>query len=68
MEMKPVQSKAATHIGYDPKTRELRIRFKRGREFSYSNVDPTIHSAIVTAPSIGRAISHHLPRSGKPVT
>lgn len=65
IEMKPVKSSAVSHIGYDPETRELRVRFRSGgKDYSYPDISPELNTAILKSDSIGRAVAK-LPKTVK---
>ena len=53
MEHVPVQSTNIRSVGYDPETRTMQVQFSHGGLYSYSNVDPGVHQALVEAPSVG---------------
>lgn len=52
--MQEVQSSTISHIGYEPTSQELRIRFKHGGEYLYKNVTEAEHAALMAAESIGK--------------
>lgn len=61
----PVQSSAVSAVGYDPATNELEIEYAHGDVYRYSLVPPSVHRALLAAPSIGsfvnREIKPHYP-------
>lgn len=55
-----VQSSAMTDVEYDAPTRTLRIRFPDGDWYSYLQVPPEEHLALLAAPSLGRHFAAHI--------
>jgi hypothetical protein len=60
MEMTPVKSSAADAIGYDPKTRKLQVNYRGGRSYTFHDVDPGEHQALMGASSIGAHLNKHI--------
>jgi hypothetical protein len=60
MSMTPVSSSSIQAVGYDEDSRTLHVRFNSGHTYSYSNVDPEEHRALVSAKSIGAHFSKHI--------
>ena len=65
MELQRVQSTNLHSVGYDPATRELRIRFLKageqpGRTYSYENVDPALHKGLLAATRKGKYFHRHI--------
>lgn len=58
--MKAVDSSTISHVGYDPATNELRIRFTRGGEYLYKGVSEEEHAALMGAESIGKHFQAHI--------
>lgn len=56
-QMVPVRSSNIADLGYDPATRELRVRFAKGGLFSYADVPQTEYDALRQASSIGAHFS-----------
>ena len=62
VEMTPVQSSHVWHIGHDPETETLFVRFKpsvkhpAGRLVQYLGVDADTAQRVTTAPSVGQAL------------
>ena len=52
--MEAVKSSTISHVGYDPATNELRIRFTHGGEYLYRGVSPEEHAKLMAAESIGK--------------
>ena len=53
----PVDSSNVEGIGYDADSRVLRVRFRNGSAYRYEDVPPELHAAILSADSVGRAVS-----------
>jgi hypothetical protein len=51
--MQPVKSSNIVSVGYDEPNKNLHIQFKSGGHYSYSDVPPEAHQALVNADSIG---------------
>jgi hypothetical protein len=59
--MKPVSSKAIAAIGYEAKTRTMRVRFNSGPKlYDFPNFDASEHAAFVGAASIGQHYHAHI--------
>lgn len=58
--MQPVNSSSIEAVGYDEPSRTLHVRFNSGTHYSYPNVDPEEHRALVEADSIGAHFSKHI--------
>ncbi len=56
-EMKDVESSQIDKIGYDKETEKLRVQFKNGGFYDYSNVPPEVHRALMAASSVGSFFS-----------
>ena len=52
--MQPVRSSYLREIGYDEETRTLIIGFAGGNTFTYDDVPPETHAAMMGADSIGK--------------
>lgn len=50
MEMTPVSSSNIESVGYDKKTKTLRIRFKDGSLYEYFDVPEHIHQGLLHPP------------------
>jgi hypothetical protein len=66
---KPVTSSSIQAVGYDEPSRTLHVRFNSGATYSYPDVEPEQHRALVEADSIGAHFSKHIrphytPRKG----
>lgn len=59
MERKPVKSSNIKSIGYDAKTRKLEVEFNSG-VYSYDNVSPEKHSALMASESVGGYLHTHI--------
>lgn len=57
VQMVPVRSSNIADLGYDPATRELRVRFAKGGLFSYADVPQEEYDALRQASSIGSYFS-----------
>ena len=55
----PVKSKAASHEGYDPATKTLRIRYASGGLYEATDVEPHQYEALKAAESFGRHLNTH---------
>ena len=61
--MIPVQSSHVWHVGHDPETQTLFVRFKpsvkhpAGRLVQYLGVDADTAQRVITAPSVGQALN-----------
>lgn len=54
VELVPVHSSNLAAVGYDPATGEMQIQFRRrGRLYSYADVPPDVHDALINAGSKG---------------
>jgi KTSC domain len=60
MQLEPVSSSAISHVGYDPETREMRVRFHGGRTYSYPNVPAETHAGFIAADSVGKHFSANI--------
>lgn len=54
MQMIPVRSSAISAIGYDPLTRQMRIRFQSGSTYTFCRVPSEIFAGLRSASSKGR--------------
>lgn len=59
MEMKPVQSSQIASIGHDGQSK-LRVQFRSGGLYEYSDVTPEEFTKLSTAPSIGGHLAKHI--------
>lgn len=62
IKMYPVISSNIVAIGYDEKSRLLRVMFKGGANYLYSNVEPEMYNAIVSAESVGKSLTENVVR------
>ena len=54
-ELQPVESNAISHVGYDPASQTLTIRFKAsGATHQYQGVPQDAYQALTSAESIGK--------------
>lgn len=60
MDLKPVTSSSIQAVGYDEDHRTLHVRFNSGSTYSYPEVDPEEHRALVSAQSIGAHFAKHI--------
>jgi hypothetical protein len=51
--VKPVKSTSISHVGHDPATSTLSIRFSSGDTYQYQGVSAADHANLIAAPSIG---------------
>jgi hypothetical protein len=65
--MTRVTSKAVSEIGYNPATKVLHVRFSSGHLYSYPDIEPHEHAALVGAESIGKHLNKHFREKGVPV-
>lgn len=59
-----VDSRAATDIDYNAKTKVMTVKFKSGRIYEYSNIPASLYEQIIHAPSIGSFLNQHVVQSG----
>jgi len=50
----PVKSSYIDAVAYNDATRELRIQFKSGATWKYSDVPPSVHVSLLMAESTGK--------------
>jgi hypothetical protein len=60
MKMIPVESSNIKAVGYDPSTRECRVRFHNGAEHVHMDIPPEKHSGFMTAESHGKYYNEHI--------
>ena len=61
MKLNPVQSSSISSIGYDAESRTLHVEFAAsGHVYSYPDVEPETHQALVNADSIGAHFGKHI--------
>jgi hypothetical protein len=60
MQLTPVTSSAIKSIGYDAESRTMHVEFNSGKVYSYSDVSPEKHAALLAADSIGGHFSKHV--------
>jgi hypothetical protein len=53
-ELTAVKSGAISHVGYDPATETLTVRFTNGGTYSYPGVPEHVHASLMAAESIGK--------------
>lgn len=51
-----VTSSYCKAIGYDPEAGELHVEWPSGKVSAYSPVTATEHEAVISAPSVGKAV------------
>lgn len=51
---KQVDSSMFNEVGYDEETKELRVRFKNGREYVYEGVEDNVYNDLLEATSKGK--------------
>ena len=57
--MQPVQSAAMKAVGHDPASNTLWVQFPSGKHYSYPDVSAGEHSALMSAPSLGKHFNQH---------
>lgn len=60
MEMIAVYSSAMTAVGYDPATKQMRVRFQQGHSYDFYNVPLSIHNGLIAAISKGAYYNQHI--------
>jgi len=68
IQMHPVDSSAVSHVGYDPESKTMRIRFATGAVYQYPAVDPEEHQALLASSSLGRHLNQHFRSRGTRVS
>ena len=58
--MQEVKSSTISHVGHDPQTNELRVRFHHGGEYTFAGVSADEHKALMGADSIGKHFHAHI--------
>jgi KTSC domain len=58
--MKEVKSGSISHVGYDPQTSQMTIKFHNGGTYTYEGVSEAEHKALLEAPSIGKHFTQHV--------
>jgi hypothetical protein len=54
MEMKAVESKMFSAVGYDSETQTLQVRFANGGTYAYLDVPETVYQELMAAESKGK--------------
>ena len=54
--MKAVFSGVASHVGHDPETQELHVKWQDGKTSIYSGVPRDVADSVSTSWSVGKAI------------
>lgn len=57
--MQPVKSKAVSHIGYDPTSKTLRVRYANGGLYEATGVEAHEYAALMAADSLGKHVNLH---------
>lgn len=52
-----VKSSNISAIGHDPQTSDMHVLFKNGGHYVYHGVDAVLHGRVVSAPSVGTALT-----------
>lgn len=52
--MQEVKSSTISHIGHDPQTNQLSVKFNNGGTYVYDGVSSEEHKALMESPSIGK--------------
>lgn len=58
----PVESRALAAVGYSQRLRALEIEFRNGAIYRYLDVPPSVHRALVDAPSKARFYHENIRR------
>lgn len=56
----PVSSSNLESVGYDPDSAVLEIEFRDGSIYQYSGVPQHVHTALMTAASLGSFLHKHI--------
>lgn len=59
-DMVPVKSSNVKAVGYDAPARVMHVQFHSGNHYSYSDVPPASHEALMGAPSKGKHFNQHI--------
>jgi hypothetical protein len=51
IQREPIASSAITAVGYSKRLHALEIEFRNGAIYRYLNVPPSVHGALISAPS-----------------
>src|SRR6266571_2106797 len=62
-----VQSSALTAVGYSKRLHALEIEFRNGAIYRYLNVPPSVHRALISAPSKARFYDENIRRKYRSV-
>lgn len=54
MDRQAVQSSTIKSVGYDEADKVLEVEFHSGGVYTYANVEPKAHAALMGAPSVGK--------------
>jgi hypothetical protein len=54
IQREPIASSAITAVGYSKRLHALEIEFRNGAIYRYLNVPPSVHGALIAAPSKAR--------------
>ena len=60
MNMQPVESSVISHVGHDPETNTMHVKFHSGQKYEYSGVTEEDHANFVESTSIGRHFNNHI--------
>lgn len=58
--MEEVKSSTISHIGHDPATNQLSVKFLNGSTYVYEGVTAEDHKALMEAESIGKHFGQHI--------
>ncbi len=58
--MQEVKSSMLTHVGHDPMTNKLTVRFTNGGEYVYDEVTEDEYKDLMEAKSIGAHFAQHI--------
>lgn len=60
VEMAPVKSSNVESVGHDAASNTLHVKFKSGGHYTYPNVTPEKHKALVGAESVGKHLQQNI--------
>lgn len=58
--LKPVSSSSISHVGHDPQTQTLTVKFANGGLYHYDGVPASEHDALMSAPSVGKHFAERI--------
>ena len=60
IQLNPVDSSLASHVGHDASTQTLAVRHHDGSEYHYQPVSPRVYEDLMRAPSLGKFLHKHI--------